>query len=63
MGSELIIHEAEGRMGYVTVLTQRPFGLEEYLFQLNPTSWSKKVSRLNIFPKLKLDFNPFTAKT
>ena len=30
MGSESIVHEAEGRMGYV--LTQRPFGLEEYLF-------------------------------
>ena len=45
MGYESIAHEAEGLMGY---------WLRAYEGEL-----VKKISRLNIFRKLKLDINPF----
>ena len=54
MGYESIAHEAEGPMGY---------SLRAYEGERNncfsKIRLVKKISRLNIFRKLKLDINPF----
>ena len=55
MGYESIAHEAEGRMGY---WLRGHEGKRNNCFSKIELV-GPKVSRLNIFRKLKLDFNPF----
>ena len=56
MGYESIAHEAEGRIGYDPEVMRA-----RRIIVLVKSNWlvKKKKSRLNIFRKLKLDFNPF----
>ena len=56
MGYESIAHEAEGRMGYWLRGNE---GEKNNCFSKIQLVGQKKKSRLNIFRKLKLDFNPF----
>ena len=56
MGSESIAHEAKGRMGYCR---RGQEGDRNNSFRNIKLVGQKKISRLNIFRKLKLDFNPF----
>ena len=60
MGYESIAHEAEGRMRYWLRGCE---GERNNCFSKIQLV-GQKISRLNIFRKLKLDFNPFfTPKT
>ena len=60
MGSESTVHETEDRMGY---WLRGHEGERNNCFSKIQLV-GQKISRLNIFPKLKLDFNPFfIAKT
>ena len=54
MGYESIAHKAEGRMGY---WLRGHEGERNNCFSKIQLV-GKKISRLNIFRKLKLDFNP-----
>ena len=56
MGYESIAHEAEGRMRY---WLRGHEGERNNCFS-NIQLVGKKISRLNIFRKLKLDINPFS---
>ena len=56
MGYESIANEAEGRAGY---WLRGYEGKRNNCFSKIQLVGKKKISRLNIFPKLKLDFNPF----
>ena len=58
MGYEAIAHEAEGRMGY---WIRGHEGERNNFFSKIQTVSQKKKMRLNIFRKLKLDFNPFLS--
>ena len=55
MGYESIAHEAEGRMGY---WLRGYEGQRNNCFSKIQLVGQKKISRLNIFCKLKLDINP-----
>ena len=55
MGYESIAHEAEGRMGYWL----RGYEAERNNCISKIQLVGQKISRLNIFRKLKLDINPF----
>ena len=55
MGSESIVHEAEGRMRYQ--LRGHEGERNNCFSNIQPVG--QKISRLNIFCKLKLVFNPF----
>ena len=57
MGSESIVYEAEDRMGY---WLRGHEGERNNCFSAIQVV-GQKISRLNIFPKLKLDFNPFLS--
>ena len=54
MGYESIAHEAEGRMGYW--LRGHEGERNNWFSKIQLVG--QKISRLNIFRKLKLDFNP-----
>ena len=56
MDYESIIYEAEGQMGYWLWGYE---GERNNCFNKIQLVGQIKISRLNIFPKLKLDFNPF----
>ena len=55
MGNESIAHEAEGRVGYWL----RGYEGERNNCFSKIQLVGKKISRLNIFSKLKLGINPF----
>ena len=56
MGSESIVHEAEGQMAY---WIRGHEGGRNNCFSRIQLVGQKNISRLNIFFKLKLDFDPF----
>ena len=56
MGSESIVHEAEGRVGY---WLRGHEGKRNNCFSKIQVVGQKNVHTWNIFRKLKLDFNPF----